>query len=90
MNQIEGLTINESDYRTELGTGRIAVIMYLGNLDPKAVLDYAVELYTRGERYHQLIDAHLDNPWMRVIVSDINAMRQEPFDASRHHINRQI
>jgi hypothetical protein len=90
LNQIEGLTINESDYRTQHASGRIAVLMYVGNSDPKAVLDYAVSLYVQGKSYHELIDANLDNPWMRVIVSDINDMIQEKFEVGHHTIGRPL
>ncbi len=83
--EIPGLTINESEYGLENGgKGKIAVLMYIGEGDPKQMLDYAVQKYVGKAAYHELIDANLDNPWMRVILSDINSMKQEPFDESKH------
>ena len=84
--KIEGLTINEAEYKLENGdNGKIAVLIYNGNKDPKQILDYAVKEYTGKNNYHELIDSHLDNPWMRVIISDINSMKQEEF--SNQNIN---
>ncbi len=84
---IEGLTINEAEYKLEKGgNGKIAVLIYNGSGDPKQILDYAVHEYVGTNGYHELIDAHLDNPWMRVIVSDINSMKQEVFDKSKHKL----
>ncbi len=85
--KIAGLTINEAEYPLEkYGSGKIAVFIYTGSGDPKQILDYAVHEYVETNGYHELIDANLDNPWMRVIVSDINNMKQEPFDTLIHKL----
>ena len=81
MNNIEGLRINEATYNLADGTnGKIAVFIYNGGADPKKVLDYAISIYVQDNFYHELIDANLDNPWMRVILSDINNMKQSIFN----------
>ena len=88
MKKITGLKINEAEYDLpNKGKGKIAVLMYQGNGDPKKILDYAVSIYVQNEGYHELIDANLDNPWTRVIVSDINNMKQEDFDENKHRLN---
>lgn len=88
MSKIKGLTINEAEYKLPNGNkGKIAVLIYSGESDPSKVLDHAVHIYVENNGYHELIDAHLDNPWMRVIVSDINGMKQEDFDTEKHRIN---
>ena len=87
MKKIPGLKINEAEYELpNKSVGKIAVLMYHGNGDPKKVLDYAVSVYVQNEGYHELIDAHLDNPWTRVLLSDINSMKQEDFDEDKHRL----
>ncbi len=81
MSKIDGLTINESEYDLNNGKkGKIAVLIYNGSADPTKVLDYAVHQYVQQNGYHELVDANLDNPWMRVILPDINNMPQHKFD----------
>jgi len=75
------LTLNQAEYDLpNNGKGKVAVFVYTGGADPKHVLDRAVSTYVDENGYHELIDAHLDNPWMRVIISDINSMEQKVFD----------
>lgn len=89
MSKIPGLKINYANYDLPSGEkGKIAVFLYTGNSDPRPILDNAVSLYVQSNPYHELIDAHLDNPWMRVIISDINNMNQEAFDSSIHTIKK--
>ena len=68
------------------GKGVIAILMYSGSGDPKIALDNAVFNLTDGMSYFELIDAHLDNPWTRVLLTDINDMVQEDLDPTRHHL----
>ena len=91
MAKIEGLTINQTTYDLPSGLkGVIAVLMYVGNSDPKKVLDFAVDQYVGNEGCNELIDAHLDNPWMRVVISDINNMNQEIFDPELHKMSKAV
>ena len=79
--KISGLSISKSEYDLEKGgKGIIAVFIYTGSADPKKVLDFAVQKYVQTDGYHELIDANLDNPWMRVILSNINGIKKDPFD----------
>ena len=78
---IEGLTINESEYMLENGDmAKVSVFLYSGKLDPIKILDYAIKIYSNGEKHYNLMDSSLSNPWMRVVLSNINDMYQEPFD----------
>lgn len=87
MKKIPGLKINEAEYELPNNRkGKLAVLMYSGNADPKKVLDYAVSVYVENNGYHELIDANLDNPWTRVLLSDINNMSQEDFDEDIHRL----
>ncbi len=81
MNEFENIKINISEYNLERGgKGKIAVFMYFGSADPKAVLDEAVRIYVGTNGHHQFVDIHHDNPWTRVVLSDINGMEQKNFD----------
>jgi hypothetical protein len=86
MDAFEGVTINLGEYNLADGSGKgkIAVFIYSGQANPKSILDSAVSEYVKRNGYHELIDANLDNPWMRVILSNINDMVQENFDPSKH------
>jgi hypothetical protein len=81
MNELDNIKINISEYPLERGgNGKIAVFMYIGSADPKAVLDEAVRLYVGTNGHHQFVDIHHDNPWTRVVLSDINGMKQKGFE----------
>lgn len=87
MEPIPGLTINKANYPLKTGgMGEIAVFIYTGTADPKKVLDLAVQEYVGHAGYYELIDSHLDNPWMRVVISDINNMEQELFKPGHHKL----
>lgn len=78
---IKGLRINEAEYPLENGKkGKIAVLIYTGSADPRPVLNSAIHSYVNGNPYYELIDAQMNNPWTRVILSNINDMKQENFD----------
>lgn len=87
-NNIPGLKINETDFKSPNGKiGKIAVLLYTGSGEPSKILDFAVQQYVGTKPYYELIDAHLDNPWMRVIISDhLNELSQEDFDITRHKL----
>ena len=82
---MDKIRINYSKFQLENGGhGVIAVLMYSGSGDPKIALDNAVHELTKDIGYFELIDAHLDNPWMRVIMTDINGMKQEDLEVKKH------
>lgn len=89
--KIKGLTISESEFRLENGRmGKIAVFIYCGDRDPSGILDMAVREYVKDSKKetHELMDANLDNPWMRAVVSEINDMFQEVYDSEQHHVDK--
>lgn len=88
--EFPGLTINESEYKTKRGMGKLAVFIYSGPKDPRQVIDYAIHQYVGSNSYHELVDANLDNPWMRVILSKINDIHQEDFDSEKHAIEKPL
>lgn len=89
--QIKGMTINEGVYKLANGANaKIAVFIYSGEGDPAKHLEQAVLHYVEHNGHHELIDANLDNPWMRVILSDINNMKQEPYDSDTHKLTKNL
>lgn len=87
MDSIKGLTISESEYKLDNGrNAKLAVFIYSGAANPKSVLDAAINKYVGDNGYHELIDANLDNPWMRVILTDINHIHQEQFNPNKHQL----
>lgn len=80
------INYSKFDLKEGRGKGVIAVLMYSGSGDPKVALDNAVRNITDGIGYFELIDAHLDNPWTRVIMTDINDMKQEDLNLEEHSL----
>lgn len=66
--------------------GKIAVLMYVGEEDPVAILDKAVSQYVGHEGYSEFIDINMDNPWVRVVMSGINEMKQVPYNPATHNL----
>ncbi len=59
------------------GTGVVAVFMYAGDADPRPILDDAIRSYTEGtDSYSTFIDARMNCPWARVVISGIDEMEQ--------------
>lgn len=90
MKELQNITMIKSTYSIKKGTknenANIVIFIYKGNADPKPVLDEAVNIYTNGKNCHQFIDANLDNPWLRVIMSDISNMTLVKFDMENVHL----
>ena len=85
------LTISKSPIILENGKkGVMVVFMYPGPKDPGPVLDKAVRDYVGNSGYHALIDASLSNPWMRVVISDINEIEQNPFKPEEHSMEKHL
>lgn len=40
--------------------------------NPKSYMDGVVLEFTNGRMYNEYVDANLDNPWLRIIIEDIN------------------
>jgi hypothetical protein len=64
--------------------------MYSGSGDPQIELDYAISKYTETKddkevKYIQLMDSHLNMPWMRTVITGVNEMYQVEFDENSHH-----
>ncbi len=79
---MEGVRINESVWNADNGNiGKIAVFTYAGNLDPSSVLELAVIKYVGDSKdYHELVDANMNCPWVRVVISGIDDMSQSKWN----------
>lgn len=82
--------INQVDYGFGSSKGRIAVFFYTGDGDPESNLDKAVSAYVGQNGYHELVDSGLNNPWMRVVISDINLIQQKEFIPGQDKIDSPI
>ncbi|KGO85276.1 hypothetical protein [Flavobacterium suncheonense] len=57
-------------------TGKVAILLGGLNSDnPKEHMDTAVSKYVGNELHNQFVEIHLDNPWTRVIIRDINSIK---------------
>ncbi len=84
---MRNIKIQESEIDLVNGRkGQIAVLTYVGDDDPVAVLEWAVSEYVENVGYNEFIDINMDNPWTRVILSGINEMQQEDFDLQTHKL----
>ena len=86
---MDNITINHSKFKLKNGKyGAIAILMYSGSGDPKIALDEAVRKITGSVNYFELIDAHLDNPWTRVVITGVNEMQQDPLNIIEHTLTK--
>ena len=68
--------------------GKIAILKYTGSDDPVLHLDEAVRLYVGNIKHTEMVDMNIDNPWIRVILSDIDKVQESAIDFSE--ISRDI
>jgi hypothetical protein len=60
--------------------GKIAILRGgLGADNPVAYMDEAVSRFVERNLHNQFIEVFLDNPYVRVIVSNINELDYNPF-----------
>jgi hypothetical protein len=84
---MRNVKIQESEIDLTNGQkGQVAILIYVGGEDPVADLEWAVSEYVGNVGHIQFIDINMDNPWMRVIISGINNMKQEDFDPKTHKL----
>ena len=59
-----------------LENGKVAIFQYVGQDDPVDPLNEAVYLYTGGTKYTEMDDINMDNPWVRVVISDLDKIQE--------------
>lgn len=53
----------------------VYIAILIGGLNegsPKSFMDNVVSEYVAGRMYNEYVDANLDNPWLRIIIEDVN------------------
>ena len=67
---------------------KFAAFIYSGpGENPHEPLDAAINEYVGDEGYHDFVLMSLDNPYLRVITTNLNIPPREPFVPGMHHIN---
>ncbi len=81
---ISDVKIFEHNLGTGNVTGKIAILFGgLSASNPKSYMDKVVNEYVGNNPYTQFIDIHLDNPWLRVVISGINELNFDDFKKQR-------
>jgi hypothetical protein len=88
MNNIEifeqELKIEDKTTKKEKTVGKVAILRGGLNSDnPTAVMNDAVSTYVGTNGHNQFIEIHLDNPWVRVVISGINDVDYDVFKGQR-------
>lgn len=74
----------QNTYDKDKCIGKIAILTADPTVkSPKKLMDAAVKAYVGSEAYNEFIEIFLDNPWVRVIVKDINKLKFVAFDKHR-------
>jgi len=66
----------------ELINTKGTVAIFRGGLDsekPIAYMNAVVSEYVGQRGYNEFVEIHLDNPWVRVVFTEINSLKYEPF-----------
>lgn len=83
MNDVEICQYNLTDKKGHIN-GKLAILRGgLQSENPVAYMNEAVSEYVGHELHNQFIEIHMDTPWVRVIVSEINELDYEPFVSQR-------
>lgn len=62
------------------GSQPIIVVLFFGfftESDPKESMDSAVETVMKTENYAEFTERYLDNPWMRVVITNFDKLRDD-------------
>jgi len=73
---IKGVEIHETIIRNDQGeeVGKFAVLVGGVSKDnPKGFMDNVVAEYTNGHKHNQFIEIHLDNPWTRIVTTNLSS-----------------
>ncbi|WP_333577330.1 hypothetical protein [Sphingobacterium sp.] len=51
----------------------------IGEENPTEIINNAVREYVGHKGHNQFVEIHLDNPWLRVVIEDINMLKFREF-----------
>lgn len=72
------------DKRNGNSVGKMAIIVGgINSANPKGVVDEAVQRYVGEKSFCHFTEIHLDNPWVRIVISGINNVPYQPFKDQR-------
>ena len=55
----------------------------LNNPNPGEYLDRCVQNLVNNQLYGEFVDKHMDNPYIRIIIINMNELQFDPYDSSR-------
>lgn len=86
--EFKDVLIREASFETEKEgeQGKIAIFTYIGEGDPISRLQYVVSEYVKNKGYNQFVDINGDNPWTRVICSNLDLIKTETFNSDIHSL----
>ena len=67
----------------EIDNKKVKIAILRGGLksgNPTAALNEAVDEYVGAQSYNEFVEAHLDNPWVRVVLSGIDELDFKSFE----------
>ena len=74
----------------EAGSQPIIVLLFYGfftESDPKESMDSAVETIMGAENYSEFTERYLDNPWMRVVITNFDKLRDDNHYVESNHFS---
>lgn len=85
MNKKKDIEICEYDLSKDgKKKGKIAILRGgLNESNPTAYMNEAVSQYVGRNLYNEFVEIHMDNPWVRVIISNINELDYDEFTNQR-------
>lgn len=68
----------------EVNRGKVAILRGGVNVKkPIELMNAAVSKYVGNDPFNEFVEIHMDNPWVRVIVSNINNLDYKDFENQR-------
>jgi len=78
---MDDVKIFEKEWQADNGSTNKLAILWGGMSkdNPTQYMNDAVSKYVQHTGYNEFIEINMDNPWVRVIVKDINELKFEDF-----------
>lgn len=65
----------------DVTVGKVAILRGGLNTDnPNPIMNDVVSKYVGSTGYNEFVEIHLDNPWVRVVISGINELEYKNFE----------
>ena len=66
--------------KIQCGNKIVYMTLLMGGIDkeyPTAFMNNVVSEYVEDRMFNEYVDSHLDNPWFRIIIEDVNDLINE-------------